>query len=624
MPELQVGVHQWAVVPGAGRWVRIRTAALQITTQIFLGGFTVDGEVALSLQKTPGFNCTTCVPQDTEPNVPTVTFARRLEYEGAVDLDDGSFTCAAIVGQSPSNVLAKNVLSLRQQPPSRACLFDTFLWIPQQPHPTVHVAKTATGPSAAAIARLEQLSASTSDHCGDDFAVLPGSSTMDGFKGQILRHVVCIQYGHVSNNILPVIAPPPPSLSLSLSRSPPPPHPQPNPSGPPASPGSTPTPPLPSHSPTPGFPPVPRRETVSNAVSLETTLAGTIETFGEERYKYRLAAELGVTAAEISVETSVMVTDTSIRVVATIRPRFLAVADVMKAAEALAQSADVSGRLWVVVQAISPPSEIMIVLPTPSPPPGPPPSTPPPSPPPSPLMLLLETNLESEEDHVIIAILGVLGALSGALLLACLARAFYHKHLLAKRNALDKAGAAGSATHSTPTLEPMMWPIAAAWLGPPDDRCFLCCDPLDEAELVVTLRPCGHKLHRDCASKIFLPPDDNCPLCCGPLDEAELAVALRPCGHKLHRDCTSKIFLERAEKQCLICRGQVSHAEARITPTLEPMVADAVRPESDAPVDVQRRWLLSEFANIDTKELLGWIEELDAKAEDKRRVASRT
>ena len=150
-------VGAWANVPGVGRWARIRAAGKLLTLEFYLGGVAIEQGIGLSNQKTPPFNCTDCAPTLTSPNELAITFARLLEYAGA-DAPLAETDCATIVGVTAEGALYKNVLSLRQQPASRACRFDTFVWIPEDPNPDVYVAAQAA-PNSNAATRLQQLGA---------------------------------------------------------------------------------------------------------------------------------------------------------------------------------------------------------------------------------------------------------------------------------------------------------------------------------------------------------------------------------------------------------------------------------------------------------------------------------
>ena len=120
---------------------------------------------------------------------------------------------------------SKNVLSLRQQPAARACRFDTFVWIPDDPNPDVYVAAQAA-PNSNAATRLQQLGAA--DGCGEVFGVLAGSSAMDGQRGLVQREAACLQQcaiDEVLGSASPPPAPPPRSPASPEPSPPPPPSP---------------------------------------------------------------------------------------------------------------------------------------------------------------------------------------------------------------------------------------------------------------------------------------------------------------------------------------------------------------------------------------------------------------
>ena len=249
--EMAVEVIEWAVVPGEGRWVRIRAATVLLSLELYLTGFAIDGGATLSNEKTPAFNCTDCVPKFASPNETTLTFARFLEYEGA-SAERAAADCARIVGATPETALTRNVIALRQTPAFQACQFDTFLWIPQHPNSGVHVAAYTEAGSFSAN-RLEQLGA-TGD-CGTDFGVQAGSTGMDGRAGQVQHTAACVQHGVEGSQLVTAPSPPRPA---PLEPSPPPPPspapPEPSPPPPPSPAPPEPSPPPPSPSPPPPSP----------------------------------------------------------------------------------------------------------------------------------------------------------------------------------------------------------------------------------------------------------------------------------------------------------------------------------------------------------------------------------
>jgi len=213
-----------------GQWMRIHVPTVLLSLEFYLSGLAIEQGAELSNDPAPPFNCTDCAPAFGYRDEPVIAFARFLEYEG-VEADRAAVDCASIVAVTPEAALDKNVLSLRQQPPTKACRFDIFVWIPQQPNPGVHVAAQAAPGSPSAL-RLAQLGAtSTKDRawwagppdCGDDFGVLAGSNAMDGHGGQVQTKAACIV--HCAGDLMiiddngprPPPSPPPPALPVQCS-----------------------------------------------------------------------------------------------------------------------------------------------------------------------------------------------------------------------------------------------------------------------------------------------------------------------------------------------------------------------------------------------------------------------
>jgi len=226
MHELGLRVCEWAAVPGLGQWMRIHVPTVLLSLEFYLSGLAIEQGAELSNQPAPPFNCTDCAPAFGYRDEPVIAFARFLEYEG-VEADRAAADCASIVAVTPEAALDKNVLSLRQQPPTKACRFDIFVWIPQQPNPGVHVAAQAAPGSPSAL-WLAQLGGATSTDdrawwagppdCGDGFGVLAGSNAMDGHGGQVQTKAACIV--HCAGDLMiiddngprPPPSPPPPAL----------------------------------------------------------------------------------------------------------------------------------------------------------------------------------------------------------------------------------------------------------------------------------------------------------------------------------------------------------------------------------------------------------------------------
>lgn len=134
--------------------------------------------VELSMERVPDFNCTACLPASGDPSTVVLAFARRSEY---IDSDTSAVNeCAAIVPASlQTTAMLGNTIGLRQQPPSRACAFDIFLWVPTHPRDGHHVTNHSQRSSAMLAALGAKAAGDEAAWCGGDVGVLPGSTASD-------------------------------------------------------------------------------------------------------------------------------------------------------------------------------------------------------------------------------------------------------------------------------------------------------------------------------------------------------------------------------------------------------------------------------------------------------------
>jgi hypothetical protein len=195
MRTLDMSVEEWAVVPNYGRWIRMRAPGVQVVMELYLVGVSTEIPVHLSLQRVPRRGCTDCIPHDEDPSDLVVAFARRAEHDPAharALQPYGEDVCASIVpAVVQSHALVGNTLALRQQPPSKACSFDVFLWVPSVPNQGI-----AVGDAVDVSERLSEAQAA----CAGDVGVMPGSTAMDGFRGKVQRSLSCARNDHDGEN----------------------------------------------------------------------------------------------------------------------------------------------------------------------------------------------------------------------------------------------------------------------------------------------------------------------------------------------------------------------------------------------------------------------------------------
>jgi len=240
MDNLGAQIMEWAVVPEKGRWLRMRTTQTMLVAEYFLAGFATDQPVFLSNDEPPPYNCDSdsgkdaCLPETQPEDEPAILFKRHVEYETS-GLSEAlrqlvSMECADIVpGNDPMTVLFGNVLSVRQQPLTKACPYDLFIWVPMYPRPGVTTARAAQpfSPEADMLSAMGATSSvgGASVGCGEDFGILPGSTAQDGVRGLVIRSAICESNDkYTPAPPLPRLPPPGSPPPLPPPPAPPPPH----------------------------------------------------------------------------------------------------------------------------------------------------------------------------------------------------------------------------------------------------------------------------------------------------------------------------------------------------------------------------------------------------------------
>ena len=207
VPDMDTTVAEWGRVPGQGEWLRIHSSGVQMVLDLHLAGIWTNKPLPLSNQKAPPKNCSTCLPITNNPAADVVlAFARRSEYDDehsrSLQLHGGDGICGVISSAVAMTAMLGNTISLKQQPPTKSCAFDIFLWIPLYPADQV--------PAKRGVDDSEQAG------CAGRVGVLPGSSSMDGIRGKVQRLLSCAEaMSSVDDDLSKSPPPPPPPVCQS-------------------------------------------------------------------------------------------------------------------------------------------------------------------------------------------------------------------------------------------------------------------------------------------------------------------------------------------------------------------------------------------------------------------------
>jgi len=201
--QLAARVTQWARVPGVGEWTRIELEGRVdvYSLELFLVGISDDAWAQdISFEPPPATsNCSepSCAPSY-KPESVTVGFRRRLELLG----DKTSVDECAYLQRAADHTLRAGTLAVFQTPPSQACHFDLFLWVPD----TARQQLGGGGP------------------CAGGIGVEAGSNVLDGRGGATQLALSCA----TDPSPPPPISPPGPPLTPPPSPLTPPPSPPPS------------------------------------------------------------------------------------------------------------------------------------------------------------------------------------------------------------------------------------------------------------------------------------------------------------------------------------------------------------------------------------------------------------
>ncbi len=167
-PSIQV--ERWATVLGSGEWMRVKLPTTALALELVL--LNVGQESAftdLAFKSPPSRYCSTagpvCEPDPFMRSNVVIGFHRDDEAIRAAGLSPSD--CALVVPANEVVLDVGGVVSIFQEPPSRACPFDMYVWVP------------------------EGMSFDSDGPCGGALGIDFGSSLNDGRDGYIQRTVAC-------------------------------------------------------------------------------------------------------------------------------------------------------------------------------------------------------------------------------------------------------------------------------------------------------------------------------------------------------------------------------------------------------------------------------------------------
>ena len=209
----EVIVQRWAIVPGVGEWTRIALPVTALAAELYLRNVGAAEQKEIDVAPPPEARCAgaagACAPRNGGRVV--VRFRRRADLlvaSGQITPDGNADAsgCAVVESVPGSAVMADGTIGVQQQPPTDACPFDLYVWVP---------------------AALRQAASADDDgECDGALGVAAGSTLMDGRGGVTQRSIACAVD-------LPGLPPPrAPPQPPSPAPSPPPPPAPPVPLGP--------------------------------------------------------------------------------------------------------------------------------------------------------------------------------------------------------------------------------------------------------------------------------------------------------------------------------------------------------------------------------------------------------
>ncbi len=194
-----IEVISWATVQGVGKWYKISLPDTALALELTL--LNVDpASVAetLTFKKPPAYSCdeatNDCLPDVGSRERVVVGFQRRVDL-----IEEAGFTardCAMVFPAHSRVVDASGAVAMYQEPATKACPFDLFVWVP------------------------EGVALDSNGACAGEIGVDAGSTINDGRGGIIQHRVACAAEAVPSP---PPPPPPPPFEGAAAAGTPPPP-----------------------------------------------------------------------------------------------------------------------------------------------------------------------------------------------------------------------------------------------------------------------------------------------------------------------------------------------------------------------------------------------------------------
>ena len=134
----KISALRWAMVPGVGSWIKLELPVLAIAMEI--GLLNVDIQLAFTdigvkappaagtCDAKPGSaEFAACLPDSSVANKIVISFYRRMDV---IDAAGTNAEDCADINTADDKIMENGLLTLYQEPPTSACPFDVYIWVP--------------------------------------------------------------------------------------------------------------------------------------------------------------------------------------------------------------------------------------------------------------------------------------------------------------------------------------------------------------------------------------------------------------------------------------------------------------------------------------------------------------